>query len=60
MMLVGILESDLANLVSCDRFNEPGKEWEDKWGLLDINRNLKTGITIPDCGGQTVDGKTWM
>lgn len=36
------------------RFNEPGKEWEDKWGLLDVNRNLKKGVTIPDCGGQTV------
>ncbi|KAF2265351.1 glycoside hydrolase [Lojkania enalia] len=35
------------------RFNEPGKEWEDKWGLMDINRNLKDGVKIPDCGGQT-------
>ena len=34
--------------------NEPGKEWEDKWGLMDIDRNLKPGLTIPDCGGQTV------
>ncbi|KAI5856326.1 glycoside hydrolase superfamily [Tricharina praecox] len=33
------------------RYNEPklGKEWEDKWGLLDVNRKLKKGLTIPDC-----------
>ena len=37
-----------------ERFNTPGKEWEDKWGLMDIGRNLKPGLTIPDCGGQTV------
>jgi exo-beta-1,3-glucanase (GH17 family) len=36
------------------RFNEPGKEWEDKWGLMDVNRNLKDGVDIPDCGGDTV------
>ncbi|SPO07302.1 related to glucan 1,3-beta-glucosidase precursor [Cephalotrichum gorgonifer] len=36
------------------RFNEPGKEWEDQWGLFDVNRNLKKGITIPDCGGKTI------
>jgi exo-beta-1,3-glucanase (GH17 family) len=36
------------------RFNTPGKEWEDKWGLLDVNRNLKQGVKIPDCGGKTV------
>jgi exo-beta-1,3-glucanase (GH17 family) len=35
-------------------FNEAGKEWEDKWGLMDVNRNLKSGISIPDCGGKTV------
>lgn len=34
-------------------YNEKGKEWEDKWGLMDVNRNLKKGVTIPDCGGQT-------
>jgi len=33
------------------RYNEPGKEWEDKWGLMDVNRNLKSGVKIPDCGG---------
>ncbi|VBB73106.1 Putative Glycoside Hydrolase Family 17 [Podospora comata] len=35
-------------------FNEPGKEWEDQWGLMDVNRNLKPGVTIPDCGGKRV------
>lgn len=36
------------------QFNEKGKEWEDKWGLMDVNRNLKDGVKIPDCGGDTV------
>jgi exo-beta-1,3-glucanase (GH17 family) len=35
-------------------FNAPGKEWEDKWGLMDVNRNLKSGVKIPDCGGKTI------
>ncbi|KAE8553614.1 hypothetical protein EYB25_004996 [Talaromyces marneffei] len=35
-------------------FNTPGKEWEDKWGLMDPARNLKPGLKIPDCGGKTV------
>ncbi|KAJ4355441.1 uncharacterized protein N0V89_003457 [Didymosphaeria variabile] len=35
-------------------YNEKGKEWEDKWGLMDVDRNLKKGVTIPDCDGQTV------
>ncbi|KAI9793558.1 MAG: hypothetical protein M1816_007991 [Peltula sp. TS41687] len=35
-------------------FNEPGKEWEDKWGLMDAKRKLKTGVKIPDCGGKTI------
>ncbi|ORY18247.1 glycoside hydrolase superfamily [Clohesyomyces aquaticus] len=35
------------------QFNEKGKEWEDKWGLMDIDRNLKAGVKIPDCGGKT-------
>lgn len=34
--------------------NTPGKEWEDKWGLMDPGRNLKPGLKIPDCGGKTV------
>nr|XP_036574895.1 endo-beta-glucanase [Colletotrichum truncatum]KAF6781380.1 endo-beta-glucanase [Colletotrichum truncatum] len=36
------------------RFNEKNKEWEDQWGLMDVNRNLKPGVKIPDCGGKTV------
>ena len=36
------------------RFNTKGKEWEDKWGLMDINRKLKHGVKIPDCGGKKV------
>jgi len=36
------------------QFDTPGKEWEDKWGLMDVNRNLKPGVVIPDCGGKTV------
>ncbi|KAH6674678.1 glycoside hydrolase superfamily [Halenospora varia] len=36
------------------KFNEPGKEWEDQWGMLDVNRNLKPGVVIPSCGGKTV------
>ena len=34
-------------------FNEPGREWEDKWGLMDAGRKLKPGIKIPDCNGTT-------
>lgn len=36
------------------QYNTPGKEWEDKWGLMDAARNLKSGVKIPDCGGKTV------
>ncbi|KAF2019815.1 glycoside hydrolase family 17 protein [Aaosphaeria arxii CBS 175.79] len=36
------------------RYNTKGKEWEDKWGLMDVNRKLKDGVKIPDCGGKTV------
>ncbi|KAH7392394.1 glycoside hydrolase superfamily [Phaeosphaeria sp. MPI-PUGE-AT-0046c] len=36
------------------RYNEKGKEWEDKWGLMDINRNIKPGVKIPDCAGQSL------
>ncbi|KZL84234.1 endo-beta- -glucanase [Colletotrichum incanum] len=36
------------------RFNEKDKEWEDQWGLMDVNRKVKTGVKIPDCGGKTV------
>jgi hypothetical protein len=34
-------------------YNTPSQQWEDKWGLMDINRNLKKGLVIPSCGGQT-------
>jgi exo-beta-1,3-glucanase (GH17 family) len=37
------------------RFNTPGKEWEDHWGLLTVNRELKKGVVIPDCDGMRVD-----
>lgn len=36
------------------QFNTASQQWEDHWGLMDINRNLKDGVTIPDCGGKTV------
>ncbi|KAI9777062.1 MAG: hypothetical protein M1839_009113 [Geoglossum umbratile] len=36
------------------RFNTDKDQWEDKWGLMDINRNVKKGVKIPDCGGQVV------
>ena len=36
-------------------FNTAGMEWEDQWGLMDVNRKLKPGVKIPDCGGKTVD-----
>ncbi|ERS99025.1 hypothetical protein HMPREF1624_04220 [Sporothrix schenckii ATCC 58251] len=45
-----------------EAFDEPWKiqydsgdqNWEDHWGIMDVNRNLKPGIVIPDCGGTTV------
>lgn len=35
-------------------FNTPGKDWEDKWGLMDAGRKVKPGLKIPDCNGKTV------
>lgn len=35
-------------------YDTPGKDWEDKWGVMDVNRNLKDGVVIPSCGGKTV------
>lgn len=35
-------------------YNQPGKEWEDQWGLMDQARRLKPGLVIPDCQGKTV------
>lgn len=37
------------------KYNTKGKAWEDQWGLLTVNRDLKDGVKIPDCDGQTVD-----
>lgn len=34
-------------------YNKPGETWETQWGLFDENRNEKSGLTIPDCGGKT-------
>ncbi|KAI9755686.1 MAG: hypothetical protein M4579_004184 [Chaenotheca gracillima] len=34
--------------------NSPGKQWEDRWGLMDSERNLKKGLKIPDCDGKTI------
>lgn len=36
-------------------YNQGSQNWEDHWGLMDVDRNLKKGVTIPDCGGKTVD-----
>lgn len=36
------------------QFNTEDRQWEDKWGLMDIDRKLKPGLKIPDCGGKTV------
>lgn len=35
-------------------FNTGSQNWEDHWGLMDVDRNLKDGVKIPDCGGKTV------
>ncbi|KAK7973329.1 glycoside hydrolase superfamily [Apiospora saccharicola] len=35
-------------------FDSPGKEWEDHWGLMSVDRKLKDGVKIPDCGGKKV------
>ncbi|KAK8176881.1 glycoside hydrolase family 17 protein [Phyllosticta citrichinensis] len=34
------------------RYNTKDEQWEDKWGLMTIDRKLKPGVKIPDCGGQ--------
>jgi len=36
-------------------YNTATDKWESKWGLIDSNRNVKDGLTIPDCGGKTVE-----
>ncbi|KAK2075113.1 hypothetical protein P8C59_009266 [Phyllachora maydis] len=45
-----------------EAFDEPWKlqtdggsqDWEEHWGLMDVDRNLKSGVKIPTCGGKTV------
>ncbi|RMZ83573.1 hypothetical protein DV738_g1120, partial [Chaetothyriales sp. CBS 135597] len=39
-------------------YNKDDQNWEDKWGLMDPARNLKSGLKIPDCGGKTVSCET--
>lgn len=34
-------------------YNTGDENWEDHWGLMDVDRNLKAGVKIPDCGGAT-------
>ena len=34
-------------------FNTANETWEDKWGLMDSGRNLKPGVKIPTCEGQS-------
>ena len=36
------------------QFNKGDRNWEDKWGLMGIDRVLKDGLKIPDCGGKTI------
>lgn len=36
------------------QFDTDDRKFESVWGLMDVNRNLKKGISIPDCGGQEV------
>lgn len=45
-----------------EAFDEPWKvmydngtrNWEDHWGLLTVDRQIKSGVVLPDCGGETV------
>lgn len=34
-------------------YNTATEKWEDQWGLMYVNRTLKPGLSIPDCGGST-------
>lgn len=36
------------------KFNKGDDQWEDKWGLMSVDRKLKAGLKIPDCGGKVV------
>ncbi|KAL7271331.1 hypothetical protein RUND412_005924 [Rhizina undulata] len=40
-------------------YDTPGEDWEDHWGVLDINRNLKSGVVIPDCFPSAANAKRW-
>ena len=62
-VLSSLVSYTYASLICGDRFeafdepwkiqyDTPGEGWEDHWGLLDVNRNLKPGLKIPDCGGK--------
>jgi len=35
-------------------FNTEGRAWETEWGLMTVDRKLKDGLKIPDCGGKRV------
>ncbi|PQE29478.1 hypothetical protein CJF32_00003256 [Rutstroemia sp. NJR-2017a WRK4] len=35
-------------------YNTANQNWEDHWGLLTVDRVLKDGVVIPDCGGKVV------
>ncbi|KAI9651267.1 hypothetical protein NHQ30_001305 [Ciborinia camelliae] len=36
------------------QYNSGDENWEDHWGIMDVNRVLKDGVVIPSCGGKTV------
>ncbi|KAI9832030.1 MAG: hypothetical protein M1819_004574 [Sarea resinae] len=36
------------------QFDSKGRGWEDQWGLFTVDRALKDGVKLPDCGGRTV------
>ncbi|TGO37735.1 hypothetical protein BHYA_0090g00250 [Botrytis hyacinthi] len=36
------------------QYNSGNQNWEDHWGIMDVNRVLKDGVKIPDCGGKTI------
>jgi len=35
-------------------YNTATEQWETQWGLMGVDRKLKSGVTIPSCGGKTV------
>lgn len=40
------------------QFDTDDKKFESKWGLMDVNRNIKDGVKIPDCGGTEIPSLT--